>query len=203
MNFAEYTEHIKRNEIPEEPPNELLTTDFWRAATVDGFAARGICNRHGLWIVVADSWIAELALWIGDRKCLEIMAGGGYLAKGLREHNIDVIATDDYSWELHSESPGRENDVKKYDALDAIKLFTDARVLIMSWPPYSRSIAFEACNEWNVRGPIIYIGEDAEGCNATSKFFKHFCESEEEHAICIPQWGGLHDRLMIGYWQRD
>ncbi len=203
MNLDEYMELIKRNEIPQEPPNELLTPDPWKTLSLENFECRSICNQHGLWIVVADSWIKELAHWIGDRKCLEIMAGGGHLAKGLRKHGIDVIATDDYSWSLHSEAPSKENDVRRYDAVDAVKTFIDTRILIVSWPPYRKSITFKACDEWNTRGPIVYIGEDYGGCNATDEFFEHFCEDENSHNIRIPQWAGLHDRLIIGCWQRN
>ncbi|MBS4199128.1 hypothetical protein KHA93_05595 [Bacillus sp. FJAT-49732] len=45
---------------------------------------------------VTVDWVHHLAKWIGTRKCLEVMAGYGYLARLLNYFGVDIIATDNY-----------------------------------------------------------------------------------------------------------
>ena len=166
--------------------------------------ARGECCKRGMWAVVDKHWTKELAKWINGRKCLEVMSGAGWLAKALDFHKIDIIATDDYLWKN-----GRHKDMKvvypveELDGLEAVKKYSDRDVLIVSWPPYESDAIISICNEWGNDKPIVYIGEDYEGCCATDLFFKNFKRSEEQTNIKIPQWWGLHDQLIIGYWIKN
>lgn len=194
MDIEEYLGYIRRYEIPPIPPQGLM---FDYIGSMEQTIARGICTDHGCWTVVADSWLRPLAEWIGDRKVLEIMAGGGWIAKGLRNHDVNIIATDDGSWNHKHEKMKELVRIERFEAVDAVKAFPDAEVLLASWPPYDNDAIFEACEEWSARGPIIYIGEDRGGCNAPDVFFEHFLV---EDRIEIPQWYGLHDILMIGNW---
>jgi 2-polyprenyl-3-methyl-5-hydroxy-6-metoxy-1,4-benzoquinol methylase len=54
---------------------------------------------YGGFSCVAQDWVSELAQWIGNRKCLEIGAGRGLLAKALHDNEVDIVATDNYCWE--------------------------------------------------------------------------------------------------------
>lgn len=46
---------------------------------------RDECITLGMWAIVFHEWVKELAKWIGNRQCLEIMAGAGWLAKALKQ----------------------------------------------------------------------------------------------------------------------
>lgn len=199
MDLEQYTEHIKRFEIPPEPPYNLAYS-YDTFSSPDMFAARDVCTDHGSWVIIADTWIKCLAEWIDGRKCLEIMAGAGWLAKGLQNHGVDIIATDSYHWNKRHTMMKHLTEVLRYEATRAVKTFTDTEVLIVSWPPYGKRTIVTACNTWNDRGPIVYIGEDDGGCNAPSGFFRHFHLDNTAPDIYLPQWYGLHDEIRIGNW---
>jgi hypothetical protein len=68
--------------------------------------------------------------------------------------------------------------------------------LMLCWPPYNDSMAYEALRAFK-GAKLIYIGE-SDGCNATDAFFK-LVEKKwvEVKVINIPQWFGLHDHLFL------
>jgi len=189
--YAPIEEMVDYNSF--ERPNDLLSS----------FRAREECTKRGMWAVVDKHWTKELAKWIGNRKCLEVMAGAGWLAKALDFYKVDIIATDDHLWKN-----GRHKEMKvvypveELDGLEAVKKYSDRDILIVSWPPYNEKAICSICDKWGNGKPIVYIGEDYEGCCATDLFFKNFKRSEEQPNIKIPQWWGLHDYLTIGYWNK-
>ena len=125
------------------------------------------------------------------------MAGVGWLAGALHSHGIEIIATDDDSWVRKHTKAIQVYPVVKLDALDAIAAYPDAEILLMSWPPYEGKITVEIAHAWGSDRPLVYIGEDKYGCNATDKFFALFRETV---SLDVPMmyWRGLHDRVQIG-----
>ena len=188
MDIKAYVGCIIQGDIPPYP--------FKRATYWEDTEYRGMCTSRGMWALIDQSWTKELADIIGDRTCLEVMAGFGWLAKALKQHGVDVTATDDQSWAGNRHSAGTPFDfIENLDALSAIKKYADAEMLIMSWPPYDEDIACLVGKAWGNEKPIIYIGEGYGGCNATDEF--HECFNIEEE-LDIPQWDGMHDYLQIG-----
>ena len=152
--------------------------------------------------LVSKSWLEPLADWIGNRKCLEIMAGNGILSYGLRNHGIDVIATGDGSWEQFSIKELQWCDIGKLDCCSAIENYKDRAIVICSWPPMDDSL-FRTLQIMRAANPdmfMIYIGESG-GCTADYQF--------EEVAQCLSDptileinklyqsWGGLHDKIYL------
>lgn len=205
MTIDEYLEYIKRQEIPPLPPDAVLENTWANLGDtyMEQLEARNVCTSYGLWVVIADTWLKPLAEWIGDRKCLEIMAGGGWLAKGLGNHGVVVEATDDFSWEDRHSKMTPLIHVMREDAITSAQYSKDMDIMIVSWPPYGDEqgdIVVQACNMWGSERPIVYIGENSGGCNAPDEFFEHFTLDDDAPDIFLPQWWGLHDQLMIGYW---
>ena len=203
----EFLATIRKGEIPLGPPIETslkglgLSADAW----VSHFEAREECIKAGMWAIVYDEWIKELALWIGDRTCLEIMAGAGWIAKALAGYGVDIIATDDYSWE--KKYTGNHNMLRKYqynieelEASEATKKYQDREILICSWP-YMDNEFTDACKNWQGK-PIVYIGEGESGCTANDEFFQGFEEDESAPKIQLMCWPGIHDYIQIGKWKR-
>ena len=164
-------------------------------------AAREVATRLGMWAIVDLDWTSKLSEWIGNRKCLEIMSGVGWLSKALDIHGVNITTTDDLSWmsDAHKKA-SLVHEILEYDALKAVEKFSDSEVLIVSWPPYTCDKILEVCKKWGTDKPIVYIGEDSGGCNAPDEFFKHF-KKDDSVNISIPKYFGLHDRLTIGYWK--
>jgi len=156
-------------------------------------------EEYMMWAIVTREWTERLADWIGDRKCLEIMAGSGWLSKALSEFGVDIIATDDFSWGFHKKHRKYVFPIEKMNATLAIRLNTDREILIVSWPYMDRAIEY-ACREWGNERPIVYIGEDYGGCTATDYFHKNFQKDHSAPRIPLLTWPGIHDEIMIGKW---
>ncbi|MFZ4790078.1 MAG: SAM-dependent methyltransferase [Candidatus Competibacteraceae bacterium] len=79
------------------------------------------------------SWplIAALAKIMAERTCLEIAAGDGTLTRFLVDRGINIIATDNYSWQQAVKYP---ESVVNLDARAALTAYLP-EIVICSWPP--------------------------------------------------------------------
>jgi hypothetical protein len=203
MPIEEFIDCINNGEIPLFAP-EGSSTGGWRSSGetfLETFQARMRCNNLGMWAIVFHEWVKELAKWIDHRQCLEIMAGAGWLAKALKQCDISITATDDFSWNTEQHAKiAPVFPISNYEASKAI-ININADILIVSWPPYDCNAIVKACEVWGTEKPIIYIGEDQGGCNATDAFFERFKLIKNHPDISMKSWNGIHDHVKIGYWQ--
>lgn len=167
------------------------------------------------WAVPNEEAIRTIA-YHSPRGVVEIGAGGGYWAKMLREHGVDVIAYDpdpegtgEHPW--HS---GRQwSEVLKGDHTSVIG--HPDRTLLLCWPMYSADWSDQAVELYG-GNTVIYIGEGNGGCTGSDRMHallggKPYCPHYDEPCTCewpaaqfhevatveIPQWWGLHDRLYV------
>lgn len=164
----------------------------------DQFDAKRKANKWGMWTIVDLMWTKQLADWIDGRKVLEVMAGRGWLAKALASHGVDIIATDNQSW---NHSKHGIFDIQRIDAIAAVRQNDNSDILLIAWPPYNEPIATRTCDAWGTKRPIVYIGEGQNGCTADNEFFEHFYP-DDDLMIKIPRWYGLYDYLEIGTWKK-
>lgn len=156
-------------------------------------------QKHGMFGIVTRQLCAELAEWIGDRKVLEIMAGCGWLAKGLSEAGVSVVATDSMKWFEYGAYSQWTNvhHVRKLGAISAVRrLGKKCDVLVLSWPHFQDKNHVRAIREWPAGKPVLYIGEGPGGCCAGDEFFDLVdfdCKRFEYHPFY-----GLHDWVMAG-----
>ncbi len=203
ISLEHYMKEVGEGIIPDWPPHG---TSVWGIgypemdAYMTTLKAREFCLERGLWTVIDQNWTAVLAEWIGDRKVLEIMAGGGWIAKALTDHGVEVIATDAFSWEKRHKHMKLVHEVLKLDAESAASQIP-ADVMLVSWPPYGETAVVDAVKAWGPDRPIVYIGEGDGGCNAPDAFWHGFMELTDAPLIPIMSWPGLHDLAMIGHWR--
>ena len=117
-------EMIKNKKIPDSYPESLLSRydrnrQLWM---------RDIVINHMGYALIANDWIVPLSLWIGDRKCLEVMSGSGALAYALRKQNVKIIPTDNFSGDDNFHYFWKEDgmmwlEVEKIDAVSAVKKY--------------------------------------------------------------------------------
>jgi hypothetical protein len=153
---------------------------------------------------------------------VEIGAGGGYWAMLLQQRGVDVVAFDPVpppeksNW--HS---GRAWTAVHQGSHTTVASYP-TRTLLLCWPSYDESWPAQALEIY--RGDaLIYIGEGPGGCTADDRFHALLGQSpcwhhdddynklscpddcpakvtplfEEIEDVAIPQWAGLHDRLMV------
>ena len=145
----------------------------------------------------------SLAKYIGDKKCLEIMAGQGCLSKSLQDEGVDIIATDNYSWSGRLNMNETWTDIEDIDCLEAIiKYGKEVSYILCSWIPYQDSIGYKALklmHEINPDCKMIVIGEGYGGCTADDLFFEHIktVEENEEFMNNFKSWYHIHDYVSV------
>lgn len=198
METKEFFKLVVNGTVPDEPPD--CASPFGRKYTYDIHDwehRHEVAKNYGMWAIVDKIWTKQLADWIGNKSVLEVMAGSGWLAKALIEHGINIVATDNNSWK-HNERAVFP--VIGEDARISVEN-RKADILIVSWPPYEDDKILEICEKWGNKKPIVYIGEDAGGCNAPNEFFDYFEVINPHPHIGLLSWPGIHDSVQIGYWK--
>lgn len=156
-------------------------------------------NKFGF-PLFAENWVKPLAKWIGNRPCLEIMAGSGYLSYALNKYGVNIKATDNYSWQKKLDMTQKYYRVENMDAVEAVlKYGKDVKFVICSWP-YMDNTAFRALmamERVNFNCRMIYIGEGYAGCTADDNFFEYqeVCNVEgfNKAVSAYRSWTGVHD----------
>lgn len=131
---------------------------------------------------------------------VELGAGTGYWAALLKERGVDITPMDRNP---PRKGRGRYGFKKEFcpvrrgvPATIAVGKVAWA-ALMLCWPCYNSSFAFDAVKAF--RGDwLIYIGESGGGCTGDDAF--HYLLDEEWVEVedyGIPQWWGIHDRLLI------
>ena len=88
--------------------------------------------KKGIYCFYTDKLIKHLKKIIGNKKTLEIAAGDGTLKRFLRNEGVDIVATDNYSWD--SFVTYNTDDVENMSAVDALKKY-NPEIVICSWAP--------------------------------------------------------------------
>jgi len=154
------------------------------------------------WSVPTQEAITELKKFIGNDTVLSIGSGYGLWAKLLQNIGINAIATTRLSDQDKGHMP-KENhfftEVENLDNIDSLNKYPEAGVLMMSWPPYNDTMAYDTL--FHFRGnKIIYIGEGLGGCTGCDRFhnllYNEWKEVEDMY-IDIPQWQGIHDQVAL------
>lgn len=94
-------------------------------------------DQYGMWAYISAPFVSDLADYVKGHGVLEIMAGNGYISKGLRDLKQPVFATDSLAWKNENQTGNQQvTTVEKLDALDAIRKYQDqVDYVIMSWSP--------------------------------------------------------------------
>lgn len=153
--------------------------------------------------LISYDWVRKLAAWIGERPCLEIMAGSGALSFALAQCGVNIIPTDDGTWSEQAPEwfahPWMH--VECIDCRTALQRYAVERpIVICSWPPRGDDAAIDALLQMRRINPealMIYIGEPKDGATANDKFFKCvklvYDEAFTQAVSDFTQFPGLHD----------
>lgn len=123
-------------------------------------------TTHGMWAYISAPFANDLSTYLKGRPTLEIMAGNGYISKGLRDHDANQVlhTTDSKDWTAENET-GKHPviSVEQLDALAAIEKYgTSVDAVIMSWSPDGQAIDWEVLQALRNLSPqpeLIVIGE--------------------------------------------
>ena len=133
--------------------------------------------EYGMWAYISAPFTADLANFIGPHQALEVMAGNGYISKGLRDHGTQVFCTDSLAWTKQNET-GKHlvTRVEKLDALSAFRKYQNQiSYIIMCWSPDGVPIDWQllqAVRQSPHQIPLIVVGEK-NGATNSKTFWRH------------------------------
>lgn len=144
-------------------------------------------DTYGMWSYVNAPFAKALAEYLNGAPVLEIMAGNGYISKGLRNNNANqqIYTTDSQAWTKENET-GRHPvaKIEKLDALAAIKKYgRQVKYVIMSWAPDKQETDWEVLQLLRQDYPdvnFLVIGEK-DGATDSKKFWQeaHLSQDSE------------------------
>ncbi|MBV0929478.1 SAM-dependent methyltransferase [Lentilactobacillus sp. IMAU92037] len=146
--------------------------------------------QYGIWAYISAPFIKDLAKYIGQDTALEIMAGNGYISKGLKDLGANIYPTDSLEW-VNENQTGKHQviPVEKLDALAAINQYQDrVKYVIMSWSPDKSPIDVDVLNairnSKNNQLELIVIGEK-NGATNSKQFWSqaHYIKPETSHRL--------------------
>ncbi|MBI5890084.1 MAG: SAM-dependent methyltransferase [Nitrosomonadales bacterium] len=109
-----------------------------------------LVQPKGIFCFYSRPLIEALAAMIAGRRCLEIGAGDGTLARFLKGQGVQLTATDNHGW---GNAVAYPDWVLKLDAREALKKYAP-EVVICSWPPAQNEFERDV---FNTPGVQLYI----------------------------------------------
>jgi hypothetical protein len=198
---------------PSDEPNPLYW--LWKRYGRDrrAYGPRDYAVSAYAWAVPSPKAIQDIVA-ASEGYILEIGSGNGYWARQLSDAGADVIATDPYAPE------DTFYPVESLKAAAAASMFK-GRTLLLVWPPYAMSVAYDALRAFEKAGgtDLIYVGEGSGGCTGDAQFHRAlgagsgwFSDEDEEPVeelgwelvkvdTSLPSWGGISDSVY--YYSRD
>lgn len=143
-------------------------------------------DTYGMWSYVNAPFAKALADYLNGAPVLEIMAGNGYISKGLRNNNANqqIYTTDSQAWVKENETGKHPvTKIEKLDAISAIKKYGDqVDYVIMSWAPDKGETDWEVLQLLRQDYPdikFLVIGEK-DGATNSKKFWQEAQLSQDE-----------------------
>lgn len=135
-------------------------------------------DTYGMWSYVNAPFAKALSTYLNGAPVLEIMAGNGYISKGLRNnnHNQVIHTTDSQAWIKENETGKHPvTTIEKLDALSAVQKYGDqVEYVIMSWAPDKQETDWEVLQLLRNNYPdikFLVIGEK-NGATDSKKFWQ-------------------------------
>ncbi|KRM36936.1 hypothetical protein [Limosilactobacillus pontis] len=143
-------------------------------------------DTYGMWSYVNAPFAKALADYLNGAPVLEIMAGNGYISKGLRNNNANqrIYTTDSQAWTRENETGKHPvTTIEKLDAISAIKKYGDqVDYVIMSWAPDKEEVDWDVLQLLRHDYPdvkFLVIGEQ-DGATNSKKFWQEAQLSQDE-----------------------
>lgn len=166
-------------------------------------------EQYGMWAYISAPFLKDLAEFVGDQPVLEVMAGNGYVSKGLhRLHPTQTIyTTDSKAWTHERDNQTGRQPVTTIEALDAVSAFQkyahEVQFVIMAWSPDKLTIDWDllqAMRASDVDVPLICIGEKY-GATGSKAFWDHAQYQDDEAVQKLNQhfrpFDLIHDQVYV------
>ncbi|HAT54281.1 MAG TPA: SAM-dependent methyltransferase [Lactobacillus sp.] len=159
---------------------------------------------YGMWAYISAPFVSDLSKYLDGRPTLELMAGNGYISKGLRDKQLKqvIYATDSKDWTTENETGKHPvTEIEQLDALRAIEKYgNQVGAIVMSWSPDGQDIdwqVLQAIRQLPNKPEFIVIGE-RNGATDSKTFWQNADLMENESLNRnFGQFDLIHDRVYI------
>lgn len=159
--------------------------DKYYADFFSGHRREGFVYKYA-WGTPDENAILKIKKFVDNETILEVGSGNGLWAFLLKEYNVHVIATDDFSDYTSPKDLKTYTTVENIDCKEAIKKYSNAKVLMICWGRTNPTPYFQG-------DKIIYIGELC-GCTAGTPDKKNW---KLVKSVDIPRWFITKDRMYL------
>ncbi len=139
-----------RRGLERRPVSLLANAVLWPLARQRRYVMP-LVRPQGVYCFYSSALVRRLTKLIGTRQTLEIAAGDGTLSRFLQQRGVDVVATDNQSWERSIDYP---DDVVRQDAVAALRA-RRPQVVVCSWPPVGNAFEREVFRTPSVETYIV------------------------------------------------
>ena len=130
-------------------------------------------DTYGMWAYISAPVISDLSHYLNRAPVLEVMAGNGYISKGLRNlsQTQTIFTTDSQAWTKENETGKHPvTTIEPLDALAALQRYgSEVDYVIMSWAPDKQTTDWELLQAIRADYPnitLITIGEQNGATNS-------------------------------------
>lgn len=138
-------------------------------------------DRYGMWAYISAPFLKDLADFVGQAPVLEVMAGNGYISKGLKRlhPHQTIITTDSKAWTKEAHNQTGKQPVTSIEGLDAVSAFNkyadQIKYVIMAWSPDKLTMDWDLlqairANDHDIT--LICLGEK-HGATGSKQFWDH------------------------------
>lgn len=150
-------------------------------------------DTYGMWSYANAPFAKALSEYTASKPVLELMAGNGYISKGLRNNNPtqQIYTTDSQAWVKENETGKHPvTKIERLDALDAVKKYGhDVEFIIMSWAPDKQETDWAVLQLIRQDYPDVHfliIGEK-DGATDSKKFWREAQLSQDDELQKVNQ----------------
>jgi hypothetical protein len=180
-------EDVAPEDLPDPPIG--VDEDEWLSRAINQSDRRRTFIAFYSWAVPTREAVKAIADFVGERKLLEVFAGGGLWARLLNASGVNVVATDG------EPPPVLEHfAVETVEAEAAVLAHPECGALLVCWPPFRNEAAYRALRAFT-GDRLVFVGDAR--FTAEPRFHALLTEWPLQDEIAIPSWPGLDDSVYL------
>lgn len=160
-------------------------------------------NRFGYWATITQDFVQEMVNEFPEQSFLELMAGNGYLSKGLRDLGVKTYCTDDLSWSEYNETGKlKMTSVESLDALEALEKYgSKVDNVIVAWSPDREEIDYQVLQKIRQLDVNFLVIGERYGATDSKKFWDNAELIKDTRVSLINRFYSrydiVHDQLYL------
>jgi len=175
LSEKEITTYMENNINMSEDQFKVMTDNLEKFDHDLGEFRTYLQTRFGYWATVTQDFVEQMVIDFPDQSFLELMAGNGYISKGLRDLNVQSYCTDDLSWSEYNQTGKlRVTEIESLDAISALQKYGEkVDNVILAWSPDREDIDFRILKKIRMMDVNFLVIGEKYGATNSKEFWDH------------------------------